>query len=108
MNNEEVLVSDIGEGVNGSLLCFTDLAPCCDMGSGRITGEWHLPSGSLVGVESNGDYYIERGPSVVRLNLRNNDTTQTGQFCCEVPDGSLNNQTVCATIGRLSCTHTVA
>ena len=54
-----------------------------------ILGQWLYPNGSAVGVMSDGqDFYVDRGPSVVRLNRRNNDTSTTGQFCCEVPDAT--------------------
>ena len=100
-NNSYILIDDIGKGDEGALLCFTDLAQCCNSASGRVEGQWVYPRGSLVQVEGSGDnFYRDRGSSVVRLNRRNNPTSPTGLYCCEVPDATNNPQTVCANIGK--------
>ena len=41
-----------------------------------------------------GSIYRNRGPSVVRLNRRNNAMMPTGVFRCEIPDASGTNQNV--------------
>ena len=96
-NNSYILITDFGEGDERGLLCFTDLAQCC----GRNQGEWIFPNGSLVRVNGVGDdFYRSRGSHVVRLNRRNNPTSPTGLYCCEVPDATTNTQRVCANIGN--------
>ena len=103
-NASSILISDIGEGDEGALLCFTDLSQCCDSDSGRVEGEWHFPDGSPVQIEGNGgNFYHDRGPGVVRLNRRNNATFPTGLYCCDVQDADSNMTKICANIGGLVC-----
>ena len=45
------------------------------------------PNQTAVSVVGGLDFYMDRGPSVVRLHRRNNAMSPTaGVFCCEVPD----------------------
>ena len=59
-------------------------------------GEWYFPNnGSAVRVGGSRDsIYRNRGPSVVRLNRRNNATMPTGVFRCEIPDASGTSQII--------------
>ena len=105
-NNGEIIITGIGTtkrpAVNGEgapLLCYTDNAQCCNSSE---LGRWFLPDGSLIGTESEaGDFYIDRGQSVVSLNRRNNATSPTGRFCCEIPNARSINNRVCANLGEL-------
>ena len=103
-NGDSILIGEIGEGDDGALLCVTDLVQCCrgNETDGRgVLGEWRYPNRSLVQVEGEGDdFYRDRGPSVVRLNRRNNATFPMGQFCCVVPDATLNDKTTCINISE--------
>ena len=96
------LITDIGEGDN-ALLCFTDLVQCCNdrdtPNEVGALGEWLFPNGYAVGTESQGGgFYVDRGPGVVRLNQRNDVTSPTGQFCCELPDATSINTRICINI----------
>ena len=85
-NNSIVNITDIGEGVSDSLLCFTNNTNCCE--SPR-RGEWYFPNMSIVRIKGeDGSFYRDRGPSVVRLHRRHNATMPTGPFCCEIPDAN--------------------
>ena len=77
-------ITDIGESSN-ALLCITNRSDCCWSHTG---GQWYYPNNaSKVGVMgSNGDFYRNRGPSVVRLNRRNNVRSPTGIYHCVIPD----------------------
>ena len=103
-DNSYILITDIGEGDDGALLCFTDLIQCCqssDTSIGTALGEWFFPNGSAVPVGgARGDFYRDRDASVVRLNRRNNATSPMGQFCCDVPDATSTSMRVCANIGE--------
>ena len=101
-NNSNILISNIGEGDSDALLCYTDLTQCCRDVDGMALGEWFYPNGSEVDVSLSGsDFYRNRGPSLVRLNRRNNATSPKGQFCCVVPDATSTNVTVCANLCKL-------
>lgn len=56
-------------------------------------GQWHFPDGTQVEIRDMlGALYRNRGPSVVRLNRRNNATMPTGMFHCEIEDNDeINN-----------------
>ena len=103
--NNYILIADIGERIAGRtgepLLCYTDNTQCCNSTSMNM-GDWSLPDGTKVGGENDGgDFYISRGLSVVRLHRRNNATSPTGMFCCEVPNARSVNIRTCIDIGRL-------
>ena len=106
-NNSNIHITEIGEGDCGALLCYTDLIECCrdsdtPVGVGAL-GHWHYPNGSAVGMMSDRqDFYVDRGPSVVRLNRRDNAISTTGQFCCEILDATSTNIRICVNIdGKL-------
>ena len=87
-NNSIVTLTEIGEG-DSALLCITNSSDCCrgmhlsEMG---IKREWHYPDGTAVQGKDSGNIYRNRDPSVVRLNRRNNVTSPTGIYRCEIPD----------------------
>ena len=95
-NNIEVTVADIGDRIDGggvgeALLCYTDNDQCCN-----DTGRWFKLRGA--DVSGIGDFYVTKGPNVVRLHRRNN-TSPIGMYCCEVPDARSRNIITCANIG---------
>ena len=100
-NNSDILITDIGEGEN-ALLCLTSLIQCCcvsdtpSISGEEALGRWLYPNGSTIGEMSKGeDFYTDRGSSVVRLNRRNNVTSPSGQFCCEIPDTFFTETSIC-------------
>ena len=99
-NNSMISISDIGEG-DDALLCITDLRECCKrnqtVSDFRALGEWFYPNGSAVGVNDR-EFIKNRDRSVVLLHRREDTTTSTGQFCCEVPDAAYENVTVCINV----------
>ena len=105
-NNSIVNITNIGSH-DSALLCITDNPSCCYRFNyynntyyniSRI-GEWYFPDKSKVPIENyGGDFYRNRGDRVVRLNRRNNAITPVGEYCCEVPDASGINQSVCVNV----------
>ena len=99
--NSNIFITDIGEGNCEALLCYTDLNECCHDSNTttRALGQWFYPNGSNVRIRSSGqDFYIDRGPSVVRLNRRTDATSITGLFCCEVPDATSTKTRICTSV----------
>ena len=97
-NNSNVAIGDIGEGDN-ALLCQTNNTQCCrgsDNPNGGPLGEWYFPDGTPVpdGTDASRDIFRSRASSVVRLNRRNNATSPTGVYRCEIPDASGTNQNI--------------
>ena len=97
-NSSVINLTDIGEGHSAALLCLTDNTQCCKGGHNpsRALGHWYFPDGTPVpdGLDASRSIYRNRGPSVVRLNRRNNAQSPTGLYRCEIPDASGTNQTL--------------
>ena len=67
-------------------------------------GEWYQPNGELVrGTTSTTTFYRTRGDNgEVFLNRASGIESPTGLFCCEVPDATDTNQTLCVNIGEFN------
>ena len=99
-NDSEVLLTDIGVRANiNALVCLTDSTQCCNVNEMQL-GEWYFPDGTQVldGQDPSRDIFRNRGLSVVRLNRRNNATSPTGLYRCEIPDASGTTQTIYITL----------
>jgi hypothetical protein len=89
-NYSIVNLEDIGEG-DSALICYTNSPDCC---VSPRAGEWYFPNGSAVSKQGDmKDFYRNREQKTVRLNRRNNVTSPTGIYCCDIP-GSNGNMCV--------------
>ena len=103
-NNSSINIRNIGqssENPNVALQCITDHLSCCSQNPQR--GEWYQPNRALVqGATSTTTFYRNRGANgEVSLNRPSGVESPTGLFCCEVPDATNTNQTLCVNIGML-------
>ena len=110
-NNNEILITTIGEGDDGGLPsfnCHTDLTTCCrnkadNNGMGPL-GQWTYPDGSVILNEGGGPtepfYFNKNASQVIRLNRRvTNPLSPTGSYCCTVPTTG-GDMTLCANLGE--------
>ena len=109
INNSNINIRNIGQtsdNPNGALQCITDRILCC-LSQNRRLGEWYQPNGELVtGRSSTTAFYRNRGDGGnVSLNRPSGVESPTGLFCCEVPDATDTNQTLCVNIGELCIPH---
>ena len=86
---------DIGDKVNTSLYCVTSFTKCCrcnETGTNHSSGLWRFPNGSNVTSRLNRTEGIRRtrGLSSVILHLLSNESSPTGVYTCEIPDGAGN------------------
>ena len=97
------IIGQTSDNPNGALQCITDIILCCFSQNPRL-GEWYQPNGALVqGTTSTTTFYRARGDNgAVSLNQPIDVESPTGQFCCEVPDATNTNQTLCVNIGKHS------
>lgn len=103
VTNEDLTITDIGEG-DRALFCFTDLSQCC---VDESRGQWLFPDGTTIPLDSTQDkldFSIERGSGFVRLNRKNNATSPSGMFCCEVPDATSSLIQICININPVGGT----
>ena len=101
-NNTAIAINEVGEDDN-AVLCRTDLKDCCEAEGETRQGHWRYPNGTLVNNSRSGDdIYRDRRKMVVRLHRRNNATTPTGLYCCEVPTmaNTSSNATICITLRK--------
>jgi hypothetical protein len=108
-NNSNINIRNIGQSSdnpNGALQCITDNFRCCSNVNPRL-GEWYQPNGALVqGTTSTTAFYRTRGDNgEVSLNRPSGVESLTGRFCCEVPDITSINQTLCVNIGKYRSVH---
>ena len=104
-NNSNINIRNIGQSSddpNSALQCITDRIPCCLSQSPRL-GEWYLPNGTLIlrGTSTTTFYRNREDNGEVSLNRPSDVMSPTGRFCCEVPDDTDTNQTLCVNIGKL-------
>ena len=101
-NNSNVLITDIGT-TSQPLVCTTDRMPCCR--GVNANGEWLFPNnGSQVPLMSVATSFFRNREDSGEVNLfrLNSDVmAPTGKFCCEVPDATGTDNTVCAYIGEI-------
>ena len=86
-------LEEIGDNVNNSLYSVTSLTLCCrtiDTGTWKASGSWTFPSGNLVPSRSGRIAGIvrTRGPSSVILHRLSIESSPTGAYYCEIPDGA--------------------
>ena len=64
--------------------------------SSGVLGDWYYPGG--VRIVSDTMFHRNRDCSVVRLHWMVNITALIGLFCCEVPDATYENVTICINV----------
>ncbi len=96
-DGDTVLVTDIGEG-DDALLCMTGNTECCDSSD---DGEFFYPDGTAVGFSTLNSLYRKTGKQLIRLNRRNDVTSQLGRYRCAIPDASGVTRSIFINIGGL-------
>ena len=78
--------------------CHSDLTTCCTGRLGVHRGDWHFPDGSVLPFFTldvgSGDIYKRREPQVVHIRRRNNSTSPTGIYRCDIETMAVNDDDV--------------
>ena len=94
-NNSIVMLEDIGDDDNDTLLCLTNQTACCQaphIGEmGRVLGNWFFPNGTRA-PSGKWDIYRTRGQMVVRMHHRRGG--ENGIYRCKIPDAMNVTQTI--------------
>ncbi len=104
-NNSIIQLSEIGDGLTGSLKCTTDSTTCCrgnDNPVGGGKGEWYYPDNSPVpspANRGNDGFYRTRGDGEIRLN-RVSSNVPSGKYCCHLPNENGDTEIICANLGE--------
>ena len=86
---------DIGDNENTSLYCVTSFTKCCrynETGTNQASGSWKFPNGSNVAsrIGRTAGIVRTRGLRSVILHRLSNESSPTGVYTCEIPDGAGN------------------
>ena len=76
-------ISDPGDTVR----CHTDLSTCC---TGSHRGDLYFPNGNAL-PGGGGDIYKSRSAQVIHLRRRNDATSPSGIYHCEIPTIAVND-----------------
>ena len=99
-NNSVILLDDIGDTSN-ALHCISDLSGCC---VSPKKGQWLYPNETQVPNDATRHgFYRNRGMmGQVFLRRRDDITSPTGTYCCQVPTAaSDSNETFCVFLSEL-------
>ena len=95
-NNSYVDISEVGRpGVGGGegVQCITDLTICCSGTDGPHRGDWYFPIGTRLPFPGDGDIYEFRTAQRVDIRRRNNPTSPTGIYRCDIPTNAVHDTT---------------
>ena len=86
-NHAYVDLTTVGQDYSASgdtVRCHTDLTSCCSRDEGDHHGELYFPN-VLPFAGGGGDIYKRRGPQVIHIRRRNDATSPSGIYRCEIP-----------------------
>ena len=67
-NHSYVDLNEVGDTVDNSVRCHTDLSNCCSRAQGDLRGDWYFPSGErLLFTSHPNSFYEARGAQRVNL-----------------------------------------
>ena len=91
-NHAYVDLTTVGEDISdpgNTVWCHTDQDTCCTSAQGVHRGDWYYPDDSVLAGAVAGD--MHRGVQVVHLRRRNNATSPSGIYHCEIPTEAVND-----------------
>ena len=105
-SNRVICVTDIGtsELSHQYLVCTSDRMPCCR--DPPQYGEWKFPNGSqVIHIDDHKEAvaFHRNRDNIGHVNLyrvSSDITSPTGRFCCEIPDATDTNHTLCVDISK--------
>ena len=88
-------LEDVGNDENTSLYCVTTFRKCCrhnETGTNHSSGSWKFPNESIVEsrIDMKANIVRTRGLSSVILHQLSNESSPTGVYTCDIPDGAGN------------------
>ena len=94
-NHSYVDLTTVGEDRSdpgNTVRCHTDLTTCCGTGEGDHRGSWFFPDGdALANAGGSGNIYKCREAQVIHLRRRNDVTSPSGIYHCEIPTVAVND-----------------
>ena len=94
-NHAYVDLTTVGDDISASgdtVRCQTDLSTCCTSNQGVHRGDWFFPGGSVLQFAGTSNDIVEdREPQEVHLRRRNNATSPTGIYRCDIETNAVND-----------------
>ena len=87
-------VEDINDPGN-TVRCHSDLSTCCSINEGDHRGSWFFPDGDVLRFSGSGDDIVmDCEPQVVHLCRRNDATSPSGIYRCDIETNAVNDNDV--------------
>ena len=92
-NHTYVDLSLVGDDVNGSVQCHTDLETCCSGRQGAHRGDWFSPDEERLPlfIAGNSNIGEQRERQRVDLRRRNNADVPSGIYRCDIPTNTVHD-----------------
>ena len=94
-NHSYVDLTTVGNDKSASgntVRCHTDLNTCCTSNQGIHRGDWYFPDGNaLANINGSSDIYRRREPQKMILRRRNNATSPSGIYRCDIETMAVND-----------------
>ena len=94
-NHAYVDITTVGEDISDpgdTVRCHTDLTTCCSGNDNFHRGDWYFPNGNApANAFGGGDIYKSRSAQVIHLRRRNDATSPSGIYHCEIPTIAVND-----------------
>ena len=103
-NHTYVDLTTVGEDISASgdtVRCHTDLLTCCTSSQGIHRGDWHFPDGNVLPFANNpGSIVEDREPQEVHIHRRNNATSPSGIYRCDIETIAVNDNDIANITGE--------
>ena len=85
-------VGNYNSAPGNTVRCHTDLITCCTSNQGIHRGDWYFPDGNaLANINGSSDIYRRREPQKMILRRRNNATSPSGIYRCDIETMAVND-----------------
>ena len=103
-NHAYVDLTQVGNDISdpgNTVRCHTDLSTCCTGAQGIHRGDWYFPNGSVLAAGGGGgNIYRSRAAQVVHLHRRNDATSPSGIYHCDIETNSVHDNDVNIIAGK--------
>ena len=103
-NHAYVNLTTVGEDIGDpgdTVRCHSDLTTCCISGEGDHRGSWFFPDGTeLPFTATSDDIVMDREPQEVHIRRRNNATSPSGIYRCDIETMAANDDVIATITGE--------
>ena len=104
LNHAYVDLTTVEEDINdpgNTVRCHSDLSTCCSSGEGDHRGSWFFPDGTeLRFTSTSDDIVMDREPQEVHILRRNNATSPSGIYRCDIETMAVNDNDIATITGE--------